>query len=160
MNKKNDEVFVSVCIPDEVASDKTILKILTLNKILAENFEYWEVLVLCFADEEMQLFSEGLLSETKNIRILQLGEDANYYKKRYVLANEAIGDIVLIAALDEIDEKLYLEVLSSLLSKKIESLKEEDLLQKKSKLIRFANSKGYSLDSIYQVLNAINILNK
>lgn len=81
-------------------------------------------------------------------------------KIQFELKKKGVSDHHIDFALEEIDEKVYLEVLSSLLAKKVESLKEENELQRKSKLIRFANSKGYSLDSIYQVLKSRNNLNK
>lgn len=55
--------------------------------------------------------------------------------------------------LDEIDEKVYLDVLRPLLKQKRKSIKAENDYELNQKLVRFALSRGFTFDIIRQCLN-------
>lgn len=51
-------------------------------------------------------------------------------------------------AMEEIDEKEYLDILTSLLKKKVRSIKASSEYERNGKLIRFASGHGYEMDDI------------
>lgn len=74
-------------------------------------------------------------------------------KIRYMLSAKKIPGQIIDRALDEIDMEVYTEVLKDLLQKKDKTLKSEaDPWIRKQKLIRFAVSRGFEMDEIYQAL--------
>ena len=60
-------------------------------------------------------------------------------------------------AIEQLDEKLYKEILHKLLSSKNKSLKETDSYKRKAKLINFALSKGFEFEEINTVLEKLQI---
>ena len=76
-------------------------------------------------------------------------------KISYHLKYKNIAEQDISEALKEINEKEYNDILFSLISQKYKSLKDEDPLQKKSKLYRFAQSRGFESDLIFKQIEAI-----
>lgn len=58
-------------------------------------------------------------------------------------------------SIDDIDENEYIETLRQLLCKKLKSIKDENTLICKSKLYRYALSKGYESNLIHQLLKEL-----
>jgi regulatory protein len=83
------------------------------------------------------------------IRINQWGR----VKVRYMLSMERIKHSIIDQALEEIDEETYSEALTELLEKKARELKSEsNPYNKKQKLIKFAQGRGFEIDLILKVL--------
>jgi regulatory protein len=76
-------------------------------------------------------------------------------KIRYMLKAKEIPDHIIQVALDEISEQDYLGTLKKNMIKKQHEIKNEPFLKQKSKLLRYASSKGYETELIYRVLDYV-----
>ena len=74
-------------------------------------------------------------------------------KVQQALWMKRIDNDIQQRVLDEIDEKEYLDVLRPLLKQKRKSIKAESDYELNQKLVRFALSRGFTLDIIRQCLN-------
>jgi regulatory protein len=72
---------------------------------------------------------------------------------RYVLRQKRIDENIIHDALTEIDETTYYSMITGLLEKKRKTLKDKDMDIVKSKLIKYAQSKGFEYDVIRQALH-------
>lgn len=73
-------------------------------------------------------------------------------KIRMALKTKRVKDRDIEKAIDEIDRKEYMNNLAILIRAKQKDVKAENEYEKNGKLIRFALSKGYSIDEIQQIL--------
>jgi len=76
-------------------------------------------------------------------------------KISYALKEKGIKNIDIISGLEKIEEYEYRDALNNLLASKLKSLKSENYVQKKVKLIRFGQSRGFETDLIYSVVNQL-----
>lgn len=76
-------------------------------------------------------------------------------KIAYLLRQKHLGNMVIQGALDNLDEGLYAEVLLELLSAKVKTVKEKDPYTRRSKLIAFAQSRGFEVDLALQLMEKI-----
>ena len=74
-------------------------------------------------------------------------------KVQQALWMKRIDNDIQQRVLDEIDEKEYLDVLRPLLKQKRKSIKADSDYELNQKLVRFALSRGFTLDIIRQCLN-------
>jgi regulatory protein len=77
------------------------------------------------------------------------------YKIRQGLQQHKISDYCLRKGMAEIDPDEYYKTLKDLLSRKKSALKEKDLFTLKSKLSRYAISKGYEQDLVWEAINEV-----
>ncbi|MFA5814466.1 MAG: regulatory protein RecX [Bacteroidales bacterium] len=83
------------------------------------------------------------------IRLNQWGR----IKIRYMLSMEKVKHSIIDQALEKIDEDLYTETLKELLQKKARELKNEsNPYNKKQKLIKFAQGRGFEVDMVLKEL--------
>lgn len=75
-------------------------------------------------------------------------------KISYMLKSKNISPQLIKKSLDEISEKDYTETLGTLLREKSKSIKTDDEYERKSKLIRFAQSRGFEFEVIEKVMSA------
>jgi len=74
-------------------------------------------------------------------------------KVRYMLTMDRISHSIVDKALGEIDEDLYMETLTELLQKKSRELKgEANPYNKKQKLLKFVQGRGFEIDLALKVL--------
>lgn len=73
-------------------------------------------------------------------------------KIRFALRQKNIPDDILTPALDSIDPELYQNTLTEILTAKSGQIKAETEFEKKSKLYKFALSRGFEPDLISRVL--------
>ncbi|MBN2788365.1 MAG: RecX family transcriptional regulator, partial [Paludibacteraceae bacterium] len=73
----------------------------------------------------------------------------------YALKAKKIDEALIIAGLSQIDEQETLDNLIALLQSKQKNLKYKDEFDKKGKLIRFALSRGFEMNSINQALKKL-----
>lgn len=64
------------------------------------------------------------------------------------LRMKQIPSACIAGAMDEIDEREYLDILTSMLKKKVRTIKASNDYERKGKLIRFAAGRGYGLEDI------------
>ena len=76
-------------------------------------------------------------------------------KIAYQLRNDRINSNIIENALEEIDEKAYRELLVVSMTEKNKSVKADNKYDRKAKLVRFAQSRGFEMDLIYPALNEV-----
>lgn len=76
-------------------------------------------------------------------------------KIAYLLRGDRISAEIVELALQEIEEEAYRESLFNLLYEKNKSVKAVNQYDRKAKLIRFAQSRGFEMDLIYSVLDKL-----
>ena len=76
-------------------------------------------------------------------------------KIRIMLQQKGIGDEAIISAMDQVDKEKYFDVLKEELSKKRNTIKDDDDYIIKGKLFKFATGRGFEAELIYRVLNSL-----
>ncbi len=97
-------------------------------------------------------FSESYVRD--KIRFSAWGKN----KIRYHLRGKRISDETIEMALNSISEDDYRSIVQKELEKKTKSIKEQDPIKTKQKLLAFAAQRGYEADLIYNLVDSI--LNK
>ena len=77
------------------------------------------------------------------------------YKISMMLRSKDIESEIIEEALDQIDEEEYLERLQQILKDKLRSLKYSSEYEKKGKLFKFAQSRGFESGAISKVIDSI-----
>ena len=77
------------------------------------------------------------------------------YKISMMLRSKGIESETIEEALDQIDEEEYLEKLQQILRDKLRSLKYSSEYEKKGKLFKFAQSRGFESGAISKVIDSI-----
>jgi regulatory protein len=103
------------------------------------------------------LKDEGFLDETRyagmfvrdKLRFNRWGR----IKIRYMLKAKQIPEEIIDDALEDINEKDYLEILKEELIKKRRQIKENNPYQSRNKLARFGQQRGFESGLIFQVLD-------
>ena len=76
-------------------------------------------------------------------------------KFRFSLQQKRIGNSDIVNALSLIDEEAYTTRLADLLEKKSRSINDEDVEVRRSKLLRFAASRGFETELVFRILKEI-----
>lgn len=76
-------------------------------------------------------------------------------KISFLLRQKGISSDIISDALTSIDEDDYREVLTKLISEKEKKTTARNLYERKSKLLRFAQSHGFENDLIFQILSSL-----
>jgi len=95
-----EDVLVSVCFSDMPAGADALAQLRAVAGRLAARYRFWEILLVVPADTETDY--APLLADTDNLRILRVRRHAEFYRRRAVAAAEAIGDVVVLASLEEL----------------------------------------------------------
>ena len=77
------------------------------------------------------------------------------YKISMMLRSKDIGNEIIEEALEQIEDKEYLEKLQQILRDKLRSLKYSSEYEKKGKLFKFAQSRGFESGAISKVIDSI-----
>lgn len=77
-------------------------------------------------------------------------------KIRYSLKQKYIAESIIDKALNVIDNKSYKELLTTLIESKNRSIKSSNQYDKKAKLIRFAQGRGFEYELINEVIDKLN----
>lgn len=130
----------------------------------------------CHKDVETKLFQLHLIPEAKEKIILHLIQHNYLNEERFAkafargkfsiknwgkqrikkeLKLRNISNYNINSALKEINEEEYLQTLETLSTKKLQLIKETDLLKKKSKLANYLISKGFETTLVFNHLNTI-----
>ena len=97
---RREDVLVSVCFAAMTPDAAGIAVLCDLAERIDARYRYWEMLVV--VDAAYSAAQESVMAAVPNLRFLTVRSGTSYYRKRVVAAAEAIGDIVLLAATDEI----------------------------------------------------------
>jgi regulatory protein len=73
-------------------------------------------------------------------------------KIKTMLFRKKIPENIINEAIEKIPEEKYYQILTALISQKRKSLRESDFYKEKSKLLRFASSRGFEPDLILRML--------
>ena len=112
----------------------------------------------------VQLIEENFLNEERfarafargKFRIKQWGRN----RIRQELKKRKISDYCVRMAMDEIEEQDYRHTLEAALMKKNISLIEEDPYRRKSKLARYAISRGFESELAWQLINEMDLFSQ
>ncbi len=74
-------------------------------------------------------------------------------KIKFMLQQKKVSREAIADALEQIDEKIYQNILSEELAKKRKTIKDTDEYQIKAKLFQFASGRGFEGDVIYKMID-------
>jgi len=107
----------------------------------------------------LSLMQDNFLNEERFAKSYARGKFRikNWGKQRIVkeLKFREISAYNIKTALQEIDEKEYLKSIHDIAIKRNQQITEANFYQRKQKLIGFLQRKGYEIDLVYKVVNAI-----
>lgn len=98
--KPREDVVVSACFSELTASDSTFAAIRALATTLDSAFRFREI-ILVVEDTQRTAFLR-LVEEVADLRLFVVRQGTEYYERRVIAAEEAIGDLVLIGNIDEV----------------------------------------------------------
>ncbi len=93
------DALVSLCFADVEATEPAFAMLRDCAKHVEQRFSFWEMIIV--VPTEMVADFRPLLADIRNLRLFSIGTRPGTYRKRVIAANEAIGDVVLSASLDE-----------------------------------------------------------
>ncbi|SMO78477.1 hypothetical protein [Paracoccus laeviglucosivorans] len=96
-----DDILISACVHDVAPTAESAEALQRLARRLGATFRYWEILLAVPADAGSDW--TAAFGAVANLRLLRLRQGLGSYRVRAVLATEAIGDVVLIASINETD---------------------------------------------------------
>jgi regulatory protein len=148
----------------------------TLEELLHKAASYCSISEHCVSEVEDKLNAWSIVCDDKSKIINRLIEEDFINEKRYctyfvkdkfrfnkwgkikisyAMKQKGIGNELINAALETIDDGEYEEMLASLLKAKLVGLKYEFEYEKQGKLFRFAQSRGFENNVIERVLRTI-----
>lgn len=95
-----EDVLVSVCFGDLPMSAKAFDAVVALAQDLDARFRFREIVVV--AEDALVARFLPLVERMENIRLLTVRDGTAFYRRRVIAADEAIGDVVLMANVDEL----------------------------------------------------------
>lgn len=98
--KPREDTVVSVCFATPPATKQTFATIRKLAGELDQAYRFREI-ILVVEDHHKAAFLP-LVEEVNDVRLFVVRKGTEYYERRVIAAEEAIGDLVLIAQEDEI----------------------------------------------------------
>lgn len=98
--KQREDTVVSVCFATPRPSKKTFETIRNVAETLDTTFRFREI-ILVVETHEREAFLP-LVEEVSDVRLFLVRKGTEYYERRVIAAEEAIGDLVLIAQEDEV----------------------------------------------------------
>lgn len=93
-NTLRTDAIVSLGVTAVNATPEGFENLRNLSKLLNTRFRYWEILIVGGAEEILQL--SPLLNIIPNLRLIKVREATSTYRRRFILASEAIGDVLII----------------------------------------------------------------
>lgn len=104
-----DDIVISVCFSDLPATQAAFKAVRELADRLDRTYRFREI-ILIVSDAEREAFLE-LVEQVSDLRLFVVRPGVGYYDRRVIAAEEAIGDIVFIANVEELP---HLDVVSFL----------------------------------------------
>ena len=97
--KQREDVVVSVCFATPSAKTQTFDTIRKIADDLDQVYRFREIILVVEAHEKDAFLP--LIEEVSDVRLFVVRKGTEYYERRVIAAEEAIGDLVLIAQEDE-----------------------------------------------------------
>jgi hypothetical protein len=99
------EFLASFCLVEETDVRLELPKAIALAKRMHEIFRYFEIIYLVNEGARDTVLSAASdIAGTRNLRIVFVNAGHSFYRRRLIAASEAIGDVVVLASFDELDE--------------------------------------------------------
>lgn len=98
--KPREDVVLSACFSDLKPDEPTFRAIRELAQELDAVYRFCEI-ILVVEDTDRDAFL-SLVKEVRDLRLFVVRRGTDYYERRVIAAEEAIGDIVLIANIEEV----------------------------------------------------------
>jgi len=99
---RRDDVFVSIGVTGSLDRPEHPAALLDLTRRIDRHFRFWELLLVSEADaKDTHQFA---IASLPHLRLLKVRAGTSVYHQRMCIAREAIGNIVLMSCVDEIDQ--------------------------------------------------------
>ncbi|WP_108813240.1 hypothetical protein [Loktanella sp. Alg231-35] len=98
---QRDDILVSVGLTEALPTQKGFDALQGIAAELDQRFRYWEIIVLADPKEHDAL--SALFGIVPNLRLLKVRTGTSHYRRRIVLAVQAIGDVLAITTSAEAD---------------------------------------------------------
>jgi len=95
-----EDIVVSVCFADLSASDEAFETVRKTAQALDSVYRFREI--ICVVSQAERAAFLPLVEQVRELRLFVAGEASDYYERRVIAAEEAIGDIVVLASVQEI----------------------------------------------------------
>ncbi len=99
MSHVREDVLVSLCIADRPKNPEELAKMIAQ---ISNAFRFYEVLIVT-ADPADHVSDAALLAMNENLRLIRVRPGTSFYRRRTVSAAEAIGDVVFLGTVEELD---------------------------------------------------------
>jgi hypothetical protein len=97
---RREDFLISVCFAEAPDSAEAQAYLRDFAKQLNAAWRYWEILLVMDASDDVDL--EKLLEDIPNLRLLKTRGMSQVYRRRVIGASEAIGDLVVLSAIEEL----------------------------------------------------------
>ncbi len=101
MTKQREDILVSVCFPAPPKNAEQLERLTNLAARLDRHFRYWEMVMT--ADETQLDHIGAAAAQISNLRVLKIRGQSQLYRARVIAAAEAIGDVVVLSSLEELE---------------------------------------------------------
>lgn len=96
----DNEHLISVCFPHFGTGHNDKINFLKTYNSLKQRFRFFEIIIVL--DEKNYSFHLSLIEEIPKIRTLVVRDDVSYYTRRLIAARESVGDLVVLANLNDL----------------------------------------------------------
>jgi hypothetical protein len=98
---RREDILVSICLSDIEPTAAAYAQVAEFARMLDARFRFREIVLVAKSSEQLQIMS--LMKTTANLRLFIVRDGLSSYEERVVAAAEAIGDVVLVASLDQFE---------------------------------------------------------
>lgn len=98
--KPREDVVVSVCFSELATSSLTFQTVRNVAATLDQAYRFREIILV--VDDTQRADFLDLVRDVPNVRLFVVRRGTEYYDRRVMAAEESIGDLVMIANVDEI----------------------------------------------------------
>lgn len=100
--KQREDVVVSLCFPNLPAGERSFEIVRKLAATLDQVYRFREI-ILVVEDTQREAFLP-LVEQVSDLRLFVVRKGTEYYERRVIAAEEAIGDLVLVGHEEEVAE--------------------------------------------------------
>jgi hypothetical protein len=97
---RREDLLVTVCFADAPRGEAVQAQLRAFATELDAAWRYWEILIVSDASETTDL--DRLLTDIPNLRLLKTRGLSQIYRRRAIGASEAIGDLIVLSAIEEL----------------------------------------------------------
>ncbi len=97
---RREDILVSLCLSDIAPTADACAQVVEFARILDERFRFREIVLVAKSFEHQAIIS--WVKTISNLRLFVVRDGLSPYEERVVAATEAIGDVVLVASLDQL----------------------------------------------------------